>query len=768
MKDSDRSRSRKREKGRKGEVTVDDASRKYSELIRKRKKREDDPIGQGTDAPPETKDERRARKKAKRELRRLEVEGSDAHASSAFDDRDLSGEADQQSHESTMEDDEAKAEMEEVDILLENTEHDTATSAQEVLRERKTRKQVDNFNAYGLPHWLANPLVVSPEISKTDESSIYNPKWNLSKHSLSRLSEANITHLFPVQSTVFPKLMQTRYSSASIPPGDVCVSAPTGSGKTLAYALPIVEAIVDRVIPRIRALVVLPTRDLASQVKTVFDMLLRGTDIRTLLVTGQTPFAAEQAQLVTQNPAEVFTERGGSSKVDILIATPGRLMDHLKGTTGFTLRHLRFLVVDEADRLLNQSYQDWLKQVLEGASDTPVIEPPGGGTGWERLGFQIDDLGLPIHQSTTYRPSHEKVTQRCPSRSNIRHRTPLQKLLFSATLTRNPAKISALHLYEPCYISVASGTTPVASGAAEEISSGIETTSAHYVAPATLSEHMMVCPTAGDKPLLLLHLLYNLKFTGVLVFTKSVESAHRLAALLQRFAHHMNHFDATSAALAISSDLRLADRRRLLQQFAVGAVPILVCSDVIARGMDLGESVKVVVNYDVPSNAKAYIHRIGRTARAGRSGTAYTILEEKEVRWFKNETGKIERMNKIAKVKVSRESLDSLVEAYQKSLEDLGKWVSGEAHVDDAEYEHADAPRHNAASDSNYSNDGEELQYDRDEREVQAETHKHGLKANRSGAKTVVCAEALARISSALADTVNYLNNHRPDDTQFY
>ncbi|TPX59249.1 hypothetical protein PhCBS80983_g02560 [Powellomyces hirtus] len=518
---------------------------------------------------------------------------------------------------------------------------------------------------------------------------------------------------------VLPRLLQTRYSSAAIPPGDLCVSAPTGSGKTLAYALPIVETLIGRMVPRVRALIVLPTRDLAAQVKVTFDMLLRGTDVRAILITGQTAFATEQAQLVANEEWDVVTEENGSSRVDIVIATPGRLIDHLKGTKGFTLRHLRFLVIDEADRLLNQSYQDWLIHVLQAAEqparDAPPVAVPTDlqSSHWARLGFKVNDLHLPVHSVQTHRhalsstavaTSTSTDTTQLATPHFIHHYTPLQKLLFSATLTRNPAKIASLHLYNPTYVAVAASqdtTTETASATTTPV-----TDEARYVAPSTLEERMIVCDSAGDKPLTLLHVLYNLNAKGVLVFTKSVEAAHRLAALIQIFDRarrkekeadtdssssssdsdsDSNQPDTTpstrtitSPAHAFSSDLPPSTRKRLLHSFQTGSTSALICSDVMARGMDLGSSVHHVINYDIPTRIKTYVHRIGRTARAGREGTAWSILEPREVRWFKGEIGKVEREGrKVRRIKVGMEETGNLVKGYSRALAELGGLVKG-------------------------------------------------------------------------------------------
>lgn len=179
---------------------------------------------------------------------------------------------------------------------------------------------------------------------------------------------------------------------------DYLVSAPTGSGKTLSYGVPIIHVLSSRIVTRLRALIILPTRDLVMQVRETMDELARGTGLKIATATGQHSFSHEQAVLVgaqlnhhhhqkdvtsmttPDDNVESSARSGGTSKVDILIATPGRLLDHLRETPGFTLQHLRFLVIDEADRLLTQSFQDWLNQVLHHLKPPPPPPPTRDAT----------------------------------------------------------------------------------------------------------------------------------------------------------------------------------------------------------------------------------------------------------------------------------------------------------------------------------------------------------------------------------------------------
>ena len=187
---------------------------------------------------------------------------------------------------------------------------------------------------------------------------------NISEFSLSPVIQENlnalhITSFFPVQSTLIPILL-TNNRSSCIYPRDICCSAPTGSGKTLAYAVPLVQVLHSRSIVRLRALVLLPSRELAQQVYQVLCEVARNTGLHIGLSTGQNSFEEDEELLVGPKPPSLPSARLfnpqiyppppgplGRSLVDILVCTPGRLQDHVQYTPGFTLQHLRFLVLDE-------------------------------------------------------------------------------------------------------------------------------------------------------------------------------------------------------------------------------------------------------------------------------------------------------------------------------------------------------------------------------------------------------------------------------------
>ena len=286
----------------------------------------------------------------------------------------------------------------------------------------------------------------------------------------------------------------------------MCISAPTGSGKTLAYVVPIVQTLMKRDTTQLSAIVLLPSRELAVQAHKVFEDVAEGTRVKTTIITGQRPFAQEQEALVGRNVSHPYNPLSkvststfqpcykrdsgvgsllkvnpgpsGCSQVDVLVCTPGRLLDHLEYTSGFTLQHVRFLVLDEADRLLNNSYHNWVRDLVSSIDSLP------GTTGGK----------------------HERMT--APSRAVLQRRpsVPLQRLLFSATLTDNPAKLALLNVADPLILRCAAADPGVAGGGGEEDKDGSGEAGGVFTLPAGLSEAMSVCTTA-KRPMLLASLL---------------------------------------------------------------------------------------------------------------------------------------------------------------------------------------------------------------------------------------------------------------------
>ncbi|KAI0242046.1 ATP-dependent RNA helicase dbp6 [Massospora cicadina] len=529
----------------------------------------------------------------------------------------------------------------------------------------------------GLPGWLANPVVVGSQDTLT-VNEVGGCKF-LSPQLIRRCENLNITELFAVQKAVIPLLARPELASERFPPGDLCVSAPTGSGKTLAYVLPIVQRLHTRTVPRLRALVIVPTRDLMTQVKETFTFFCAGTDLKVGAFNKNASLLKERQQLVG-NLKDMLM--GGSTLVDILVTTPGRLMDHLKGTPNFSLQHLQFMVIDEADRLLSDNFSDWLPKVLEVIEREPEFPPvrrPGVNAAYRPLSLGgHGPVGVP---TLSHDAVNREITPPDPLYAFSHSAPQVQKLLFSATLTRNPGKIAALKLRHPTYIKV----------------QGSEGGASRYATPSSLVESYLVGPNLY-KPLLLLYLLTKYRITSALVFTKSVEASVRLNHFVNVYRKRVGRelsnptsdpnqasiqntdlgqaevspdaFLSTLKAANFSSDLERSERQAILKQFKAGKVQILICSDLVARGLDV-EGVEMVINYDTPHHIKQYIHRVGRTARAGQSGRAITLLTPSEVTPFRQMQDKADRRRLVRQEHLQKTKLDAWMPYYEASLREV-------------------------------------------------------------------------------------------------
>ncbi|XP_062399915.1 ATP-dependent RNA helicase DDX51 isoform X2 [Sardina pilchardus] len=478
-----------------------------------------------------------------------------------------------------------------------------------------------------LPQWLAQPDVIQKDIKNNLIPTSLVP--GICPKLLKRLDKNGIDNFFPVQAEVIPAVLESvchglMMGRGSYRPRDICVSAPTGSGKTLAFVIPIIQALSERVLCQVRALIVLPTKELAQQVYKVFCMYAEGTNVKVVMVAGQKSFAAEQASL-SEN-------RGGlaCSLADIVVATPGRLVDHINKNDGFSLQHLRFLVIDEADRMIDSMHQSWLKLVTQA-----VYKKGADGSIFGRR-----------------KPGPITAASLSPPQM------PLQKLLFSATLTQNPEKLQQLGLHQPrLFSSIHSGAS------APEASQPTE----RFNLPEGLTEYYIPC-TLSKKPLILLHLLLRLKFSTVLCFTNSREAAHRLFMLVKLFGGVQ--------VAEFSSRLSPSERKKTLRDFEQEKIQLLISTDAAARGIDI-QGVKCVLNYDAPQFIRTYIHRVGRTARAGKSGMAFTFLlgvQEKNFLQMVVDAGSPGVQKQI----IQSESLKSMEAQYEQTLVDLGNAIKDE------------------------------------------------------------------------------------------
>ena len=289
------------------------------------------------------------------------------------------------------------------------------------------------------------------------------------------LHALDVSSLFGVQSAVW------QHTGGGLKfDRDLCVCAPTGSGKTLAYALPLVQGLAgQKTTTRLRALVVVPTGDLAFQVARVFEPLCRAVGLKVGVDHASGRRRGDDAAAETGFDAS--DQLDAHDQLDVLVTPLGRLVAHLRETSSHvSLARLQYLVVDEADRILRQSYQNWTPQVVAAA-------------GARRPRTAVGELGA--------------------------SRRRLKKILISATLTRDPARLAGLFLHAPRMLAAASD----AEAPSPE--------RARYLLPEGLVETVVPVASGDAKPLALRALLRKTD-TPVIVFTASVEATHRLFLLL--------------------------------------------------------------------------------------------------------------------------------------------------------------------------------------------------------------------------------------------
>ncbi|XP_051937032.1 ATP-dependent RNA helicase DDX51 [Hippocampus zosterae] len=484
-----------------------------------------------------------------------------------------------------------------------------------------------------LPQWLAEPDVI-PRDMKSKLVTCSDIR-GLSVSLLKQLHNHGIQHFFPVQAEVIPAILEGAQNGLLVGQAgyelrDFCVSAPTGSGKTLAYVIPVIQVLMKRVVCEVRALAVLPTKELTQQVCKVFATYAEGTALRVVMLTGQKSFEAEVASLSEQ--------RGGIRRclADIVVATPGRLVDHINKNTGMCLDHLRFLIIDEADKMIDSMRQSWLSQVEKAVYGTADQRP----------------------QNIFRQKAALYVTA-----ASLSPQMPLQKLLFSATLTQNPEKLQRLGLHQPRLFR--SAKTESCRHVPEPTMDLHEPEQFDF--PQSLTEYYLPC-TLSKKPLIILHLILRLKLRPILCFVNSRMTAYRLHLLIQLFG-------AVQVA-EFSSRLSPKERKKTLKEFEQGKIHLLISTDAAARGIDIA-GVKCVVNYDAPQYIRTYIHRIGRTARAGKPGLAFTFLlgiQEQNFLQMVTEAGSLG----IRKHIIKSENLKSLEDRYEQTLRELATVIKEE------------------------------------------------------------------------------------------
>ncbi|KAI1289371.1 ATP-dependent RNA helicase DDX51 [Halotydeus destructor] len=486
-----------------------------------------------------------------------------------------------------------------------------------------------------LPNWIKDPILF--DMDMTAEEPLDDFTEYLSENIIRRLKSNNIKKLFPVQKAIIPYLCKQFKSSRSLRPRDVCVSSPTGSGKTLAFALPIINHLQRRVETAIRAIVILPVRDLAQQVFEVFETYCTGSSLKVGCAIGNNKFNEDIDSLIHKKFDGTYR-----SNVDILVCTPGRLVDLIQRAPGFDISQVTTLVLDEADRMMGAELEfNWMEEI-----EKAVFGDASKHADVTCVCNSDREAGRRIALDCRTGCSFSSYSQKT---------RPIQRILFSATLSNDPVKLQGVKLFEPKLF--------VASQLSSKATLGNKL-------PKELKEQMIVI-AEDKKPLVLWHLIENLAYRKVLCFTGSVENTHRLYLVLSSIAN--------VKIAEFSSNMSSTKRNELLKKFANDEMDVLICSDMMARGIDLA-NVSHVVCYDPPNNETAYVHRIGRTARAGKSGIAVTLLTPTQLTMFYRIIRKAHMSNgsderSVEKLKIPKNHLLKLMPKYKEALNSLKRSV---------------------------------------------------------------------------------------------
>ncbi|CAK1580616.1 unnamed protein product [Parnassius mnemosyne] len=329
-----------------------------------------------------------------------------------------------------------------------------------------------------------------------------------------------------------PSKIQKEAIPVALQGKDIIGLAETGSGKTGAFALPILQALLENP-QRYFALILTPTRELAFQISEQFEALGASIGVKCAVIVGGMDMVAQALML--------------SKKPHIIIATPGRLVDHLENTKGFNLKALKYLVMDEADRILNMDFEVEVDKILR---------------------------AIPRERRT---------------------------YLFSATMTKKVQKLQRASLQDPVKIEV----------------------STKYQTVEKLQQYYLFIPLKY-KDVYLVHILNELSGNSFIVFVSTCAGALRAALLLRALG---------VAAVPLHGQMSQHKRLAALNKFKSRARSVLICTDVASRGLDIPH-VDVVINLDIPLHSKDYIHRVGRTARAGRAGKAITFVSQYDVELY--------------------------------------------------------------------------------------------------------------------------------------
>ncbi|XP_016130547.1 probable ATP-dependent RNA helicase DDX31 isoform X2 [Sinocyclocheilus grahami] len=415
------------------------------------------------------------------------------------------------------------------------------------------------------------PDVLSPTVNQVKEKVFTSNTFeelNLHPHLVATLHKVlNVTSMTSVQKKTIPVLMSGK---------DAVVRSQTGSGKTLAYGIPVVQFL-QAMQPKVKrsdgplAVVIVPTRELALQSFQMFQKLLKPfTWIVPGVLMGGEKRKAEKARL-----------RKG---INVLISTPGRLVDHIKNTLSIAFSAVRWLILDEADRTLDLGFEKDLTVILNALNATGLAR---------------------------------------------------QNVLLSATLTEGLSRLASISMKEPVSIHVSEDSEDTDEACPQAAPQAL---SDSYVVPERLQQHVVVVPSKLHLVCLAAFILDKCKFEQrqkLIVFISSCEAVEFLLTLFTAVLcvkPSTTSTKQTSTSLnfyRLHGNMRQEERTEVFQEFSVCKTGILLCTDVAARGLDLPQ-VTWIVQYNPSVSAAEYVHRVGRTARIGAQGSSLLFLAPSE------------------------------------------------------------------------------------------------------------------------------------------
>ncbi|XP_041642362.1 probable ATP-dependent RNA helicase DDX31 [Cheilinus undulatus] len=411
------------------------------------------------------------------------------------------------------------------------------------------------------------PEIQRPSVSQVKEKIFTSDSFSdldLHPHLVATLNKVlNVSTVTSVQKQTIPVLLSGR---------DAVVRSQTGSGKTLSYAVPVVQSL-QAVQPKVSrsdgplAVVIVPTRELAQQTFQTFQKLLKPfTWIVPGVLMGGEKRKAEKARL-----------RKG---INILVSTPGRLVDHIKNTLSIAFSAVRWLILDEADRTLDLGFEKDLTVILNSLNSTG------------------------------------------PSRQNV---------LLSATMTSGVTRLADICLSDPVSIHVSGSASTDFTGTTSDLSTASQSES--FAVPEALKQFVVVVPSKIRLVCLAAFILDKCKFSQnnkLIIFVSSCEAVEFIHSLFTSILSGPSSNNKPKLSfMRLHGNMKQEERLEVFQEFSVSKSGVLFCTDVAARGLDLPQ-VTWIIQYTPPTAAAEYVHRVGRTARIGGQGSSLLFLTPAE------------------------------------------------------------------------------------------------------------------------------------------